>query len=164
LFIFSISKFGIRLVLEHTFVPTVVVEGPVFQADPAPQVAAAVRLTLTAHAIASRGPLHSGLTTRGGFGVGRDPQRILTLRVILFVPGLHVSARDRSMGILLALSASGCSALAFDGLGLIEAGQLVANVFTTFSAPQDILVLFRKRLARPSPVDFFGWVLAGVVA
>ena len=68
------------------------------------------------------------------------------------------------MGVLLALSASGCSTLALDGLQLAEAGQLVANVFTAFSAPQDVPVLFRKGLARPSPVDFFGWVLAWVVA
>jgi len=70
LFIFGFSKFFIGLVLEHTLVPTVVVFGPIFQADPAPQVAAAVRLALTAHAIAARGPLHSGLATGGSFGVG----------------------------------------------------------------------------------------------
>jgi len=78
---------------------------PVFQADPAPLVTAAVGLAPTAHLIAARGPLQDKSAAGSGFGVGLDPQGVLTLITILFFPGSHVCARYRSMGVFGALSA-----------------------------------------------------------
>jgi len=108
---------------------------PVFQADPAPLVAAAVGLASTAHLVAARGSLQHKSAAGTSFGVGLYPQGVLTLITILLFPGQHVCARYGSMRVFGAPGARRGSALALDGLILVEARLLLANVFTAFSAP-----------------------------